>query len=106
MLLLKEWDGLSQLDIARMLDVQTGDRAFRIASLERVLRRKQRVACCACSEDLAHVIQVLAPRIASPDLQLLEEVIGAEFGLESIIVRGTAIVARTDNACPAIHAAH
>ncbi len=48
------------------------------------------------AEDLADVVQVLAEGITRPDGQLVEQVVGTEFRLESVVIGEPAIGAETN----------
>src|SRR5712671_2389556 len=105
-LLSKERDVLSQRHGKCVGNIQAGDGTLCTSCLERVLRRKQSVARGASSEDLAHVVQVLAKRVADPQLHLFEQIVGAELCLECMVVRETAIGTGANDAQTAVYASH
>src|SRR5260370_35217621 len=98
MLRFKERQLLGEGQVPGLRDVQAGDGTLRITRLERVLRGKQRVASGAGREDLAHIVQILAPGVTGAHRQLFEQVVGAELCLQSMIVREPAGVALTYDA--------
>src|SRR5215472_17891988 len=107
MLLLEERQIFSKQDCPDMRVIEAGDRALRIASLERVLGSEDRVAWASTRrENLAHVIQILAPGVAGAHGQLLEQVVGAELQLQCMIIREGAIAADAHYTIAAIDPAH
>src|SRR5690348_13848173 len=102
-LFLEERQLLGEQDGPYVRIVQTGYGAFRIAGLEGVLRGKQSVTGRTGGEDLADVIEVLAPGITGAHGQLLEQVIGAELQLHTMVVREAAVVAGASDTKSTIH---
>src|SRR6185312_2149364 len=58
------------------------------------------------AEDLAHVVQRLAVRVRRAHAHLLEQVIGAELCLDTVIVGIAGVVAGKNDSFVAIHTAH
>ena len=67
-------------------EVESGSSVLALADIQWVLSESQRVACCASAEDFADVISGLAPCVACPNGQLLEQIIGTELGLDAMII--------------------
>src|ERR1051326_568690 len=103
MLLFEERDCFSGRNGESMGNVQTGDGPFGIACLEWVLRGEQGIASRTGSEDLAHVVQVFAERVACTQGYLLEQVVGPNLCLQSMKIRESTIVARTNYAQAAVY---
>src|SRR6266567_7292523 len=106
MLLFEERNVLCERHGKGVGNIQAGEGTLFVSGFERVLRRKLRIARGGGSEDLAHVVQVLAECITGPDGQLLEQIVGAELSLQSVVGREPAVVAGTYNTQTASDATH
>src|SRR5579864_8087169 len=75
-------------------NVQTGERMFSTCGVERILGPGCGVGTRAGREDLRHVVQSFGERISTSDRQLFEQLVGAEFNLQSVVVGISAIITR------------
>src|SRR5205807_10493625 len=89
-----------------MRSIQAREGVLTSGGIQRVLCERGTIGAAKGAEDLAHVIQGLAERVASPHGQLLEQVIGAELHLRAVVVRIAAIIAGTNHAIAATDASY
>src|SRR5258708_3716572 len=79
---------------------------LRLGEIQGVLRNGNRVAGSTGAEDRAGVVGGLAPTVTRSHGQLLEQVVGAELQLQTVVVGEAGVGAGAQNACAAIHASH
>src|SRR5690242_10997939 len=93
MLSLEEGQLLSGRDGELVRVVKPGERVFTPAGVPRILGKCQSGAADAGREDFAHVIERAAVGVRRAQGELLEQVVGTEFGLQSVVVGERAVVA-------------
>src|SRR5215470_4456311 len=88
--------------------IQTGEGVFArpVDLVRRILRKESAVAAGKRAEDLAHVVQILGVSVGSANGQLLEQVVGAELGLQSVVVGIRCVGTDPSYAAVAVHAPH
>ena len=105
MLVPEERQLLSEEDRPLMGIIQTGEGIFTAGIVEWILRKGHGVAAAEGAEDLAYVIESFAEGVRGPQRQLFEQIIAAEFHLDSIVVRKAGVSALTQHSKTAICAA-
>src|SRR5712691_191059 len=105
MLLSEERQLFSEQKRECLRDIEAGNRVFSSSKRDWVLREGYSVAGRAGAKDFAGVVQGLAPGITGTHGQLLEQVVGPELHLQSIVIRIAAVIAGAYNPCIAVHAA-
>src|SRR5689334_23619680 len=93
MLALEEWQLLGGGDAELVRTIQAGEGVLAAAGIPRVLSDRQSIACDSAAEDFRNVVQGTAVSVAGTNGQLFEHIVGAELGLQSVVIRVTAVVA-------------
>src|SRR6476646_2156346 len=93
MLGLEEWKLLCGRDGCQVWEVQSGEGVLAASGVPWILSESQRCTAGSGAENFAHVIKSTAIGVSSAYSKLFEKIVGAELGLQSVIVGETAIVA-------------
>src|SRR5713101_4567980 len=108
MLFLEEWEVLVEQNAPLVRVIQAGERVFALAVdlIRRVLGEEDGVAAAKGREDFADVVERLAEGIGAAHRQLLEQVVGAELHLGTLVVGEARVAAKADDAEIAVDAAN
>src|SRR5689334_21955037 len=104
MLPLEEWYLFSGRDGELVRDIKTGERIFAASCVPRVLGKSQSGAGNAGAEDFTYVIQRATKGVCRAHAQLLEQIIGTELSLQSVVVGKGAVVTFQHQAFGAVRA--
>src|SRR5262249_38959702 len=85
--------------------IQPGERVLTASGVPRVLGKSQGSAAHSGGEDFAHVIERAAVGVRRAQRNLVEQVVGTEFCLQSVVVGEAAVIALQHNAFGAIRTA-
>src|SRR5205814_1879967 len=84
-------------------EIQTRIRILATPGVERILSEGQRGATHSGAEDFAHVIERTAVGISSAYAELVEQIIGAEFSLQAVVIGVAAVIALQHDSLGAIN---
>jgi len=106
MLRFEEWHLFHQAQREGVRDVQTGERIFSAAGIQRVLGERGGCAGAAGGEDFTHVVQGLAVGVSGAHGELVKQVVRAEFRLNCLVIGIARVVAQRNHALIAVDAAN